>query len=195
MTRSLLDLLASRRSAYAPEMGEPGPAPEELERLLEIALRAPDHGKLEPWRLLVFRGAARARFGELLAEITRRNRPDIDAEGLAEEAGHFLRAPVVVAVISSPRDNPKIPEWEQILSAGAVCQNLLVAADAMGYRGQWISEWYAYDAEVVRALGLQAGERIAGFVYLGTPTRPNPERRRPSLPDKMREWTAPEGGG
>ena len=191
MNRALLDLLANRRSAYAPEMGAPGPSPDELQQLLKIALRVPDHGKLEPWRLLVFRGAARQRFGELLADIAARNDPSAPAERLAEERGRFTRAPLVVAVVSAPVANPKIPEWEQLLSAGAVCENLLIAADAMGYRGQWISEWYAYDAEVGRALGLQAHERIAGFVYLGTPTRPNPERRRPVLARKLQEWTEP----
>ena len=186
----MLDLLANRRSAYAPEMGEPGPTEAELRQLLQIALRAPDHGKLEPWRLLIFRGAARARFGALLADILRAREADADASRLDFERGRFLRAPVVVAVISAPMENPKIPEWEQILSVGAVCQNLLIATEAMGYRGQWITEWYAYDAQVRAALELTPKERIAGFLYLGTSTRPNPERRRPCLEDKMRAWGA-----
>ena len=193
----MLALLAARRSAYAPEMGEPGPSEAELEKLLEIALRAPDHGKLEPWRVLVIRGEARAAMGALLAEITLVDNPKASAELVAQERGRFVRAPVVVAVISSPRPLPKIPQWEQILSAGAVCENLLIAAEAMGYRGQWITEWYAYDARVGAALGLDAaaGERVAGFVYLGTSTKPNPERRRPVLADKVREWRGPVGGG
>lgn len=189
----MLDLLANRRSAYAPEMGEPGPSPMELEQILQIGLRVPDHGKLEPWRLLVFQGEGRVRFGKVLVDAMQRNRPNTSEEDLALEKVRFLRAPVVVAVISSPLESQKIPEWEQILSAGALCENLLIAAEAMGYSGQWITEWYAYDSRVVKALGLTARERIAGFIYLGTPTKPNPERRRPKMDKKVREWMYPAG--
>ena len=192
MKKETLELLATRRSAYAPEMGEPGPTQSELEQILQLALRVPDHGKLEPWRLLLFQGDARKNFGAVLRDAYQRSHPDATKEELAFEAARFERAPVVVAVISSPRENPKIPEWEQILSVGALCQNLLLATNAMGYGGQWISEWYAYDSHINAALGLEAQERIAGFVYLGTSIKPNPERRRPSLQEKLRVWTSSE---
>ena len=192
MKKETLELLATRRSSYAPEMGEPGPTDAELEKILQIALRVPDHGKLEPWRFLLFQGDARKQFGAVLCDAYQRNHPDATKEELAFEAARFERAPLVVAVISSPKENPKIPQWEQILSSGALCQNLLIAATAMGYGGQWISEWYAYDADVGAALGLEPQERVAGFVYLGTSTAPNPERRRPVLEEKLRAWVPVE---
>lgn len=183
-----LDLLSKRRSVVAKAMVPPGPDADQLERLLEIAARVPDHGKLAPWRFVIFEGEARARFGEMLAKRFAELNPGADAQALDAEAGRLLRAPVVVCVVSAARPHPKIPEWEQVLSAGAVCQNLLVAATAMGFASQWITEWYAYDEEIRSAIGLAADEKVAGFVYLASAEEPPGERARPALGDIVAPW-------
>lgn len=176
-----LDLLLSRRSGSAKAMTGPGPNGEELETILKAGARAPDHGKLFPWRFVVFEGEARNRFGDLLVEALQQTEPDASSERVTQERHRFLRAPVVVAVISRVREAIAIPEWEQMLSAGAVCQNMLLAAHAMGYVGSWITEWYAFHPHVRDGLGLKSGERIAGFLYFGKPAVPLEERVRPDM--------------
>jgi len=173
-----LTLLAQRRSTLAKDMGAPGPDAEQLNTLLKIGARTPDHGKLFPWRFIVFEGESRARFGEKLEARFRDLEPDAPAERYELERTRFLRAPVVIAVISDTDETHKVPEWEQILSAGAVCQNLLVGAAALGFGAQWLTEWYAFDKPMKAAIGLQPGERVAGFIYLGTPQTPAQERPR-----------------
>ncbi len=177
-----LDLLLSRRSGSAKAMGEPGPSREQLAAILKAGARAPDHGKLFPWRFIVFEGDGRERFGRMLGEI-------LEAEGererqIDEEKKRFLRAPLVVGVISAARELIKIPVWEQELSAGAVCQNLLIAAHASGFVANWITEWYAYHPKVKERLGLKSGERVAGFIYIGTSAVELEERPRPDM-DKI----------
>ncbi|MFN3835809.1 MAG: nitroreductase [Glycocaulis sp.] len=184
---NMLARLARRRSTRAIDMSGPGPSPEQLETLLRIGARVPDHGKLFPWRFIVFEGKSRARFGEILEEITRADHPDAPPERLALERSRFERAPLVIAVISQVTVPHKIPEWEQILSAGAVCQTLLLAADAMGFGAQWLTEWYGYDARVCARLGLGENERVAGFVYVGTQAVAAVERSR-KAPEVTR-WT------
>lgn len=172
-------LLLTRRSGSAKAMTEPGPSPEQLRTILAAGARAPDHGKLAPWRFILFEGAARARMGALLTESLAEN--EATEERRAMERGRFLRAPVVVGVVSRVREAIPIPEWEQVLSAGAVCQNMLVAAHAQGFVANWITEWCAYHPRVKEALGLKSGERIAGFIYIGTAAAPLEERVRPDL--------------
>ena len=176
-----LDLLLSRRSGSAKAMTAPGPSPAQVNILLKAASRVPDHGKLFPWRFIVFAGEARERMGALLAECLLASEPQATPERLEQERSRFLRAPVVIAVVSRVREAIPIPEWEQILSAGAVCQTLLIAAHAMGFVANWITEWGAYHPLVKDRLGLKAGERIAGFVYIGTSAAPLEERIRPKL--------------
>ena len=175
----VMGLLLTRRSGSAKAMKAPGPTAPTLRRLLEAASRAPDHGKLFPWRFIIFEGDARAQMGTLLAECLSAN--EATPERVSQEKGRFLRAPVVVAVVSRVREAIPIPEWEQMLSAGAVCQNLLVAAHAEGFVASWITEWCAYHPRVKEKLGLKPGERIAGFVYIGTSAVPLEERVRPDL--------------
>jgi nitroreductase len=174
-----VDLLLTRRSGSAKAMRQPGPGKTQLAEILQAGARAPDHGKLFPWRFIVFEGDGRKRAGDILAEVAQ-------AEGerdkqVEDERGRFLRAPVVIGVISSARELHKIPVWEQELSAGAVCQNILVAATALGFVGQWVTEWYAYHPLVKEKLGLKAGERVAGFLYLGTSGETLEERPRPEM--------------
>jgi nitroreductase len=173
--------LAARRSVSAAAMSEPGPDPATLNTMLTIAARVPDHKKLAPWRFIVIQGDARARFGELLARVCAANEPEASSTRMDTERGRFLRAPVVVAVVSSPVPHPAAPEWEQVLSVGAVCLNLLHAAAANGFGGQWITEWYGYDEAVKAGFGLKPDERFAGFVYIGTPKEKPADRDRPDL--------------
>lgn len=184
-----LDLLLSRRSGSAKRMTGPGPSPEQLRMLIACATRVPDHGKLTPWRFVIFEGDARRAFGEVLVRALQSSEPEAAAERLEQERARFLRAPTVVAAISRVREGIAIPEWEQVLSAGAACQTLCIAAHAMGFVANWITEWCAYHPLVHEALGLHAGERVAGFIYLGHPAEPLVDRPRPSVDDIATRWT------
>jgi nitroreductase len=188
MTNPTIAHLLTRRSVSANGLGEPGPSQDEIEQILTAAARVPDHKKLVPWRFLLFQGEARAVFGEILAEIFNREEKDPSQFRLETEANRFLRVPLVIAVISRVVNNPAAPEWEQVLSAGAACQNLLIAATALGYGAQWITEWYGYSKGVRAALKLADNERVAGFVYIGTAKEKPGERERPSLADIAQAW-------
>ena len=184
-----LKLLTSRRSVKPALMAEPGPTPAELETILTCATRVPDHKKVEPWRFLVFEGEARARFGAILAEaLAAEDKEPPSAMRLETERARFTRAPLVIAVISQVKPKPAPPEWEQVLSCGAAAFNLCLAANALGYGTCWITEWYSYSPGVARALRLGEGERIAGFVYIGTPQERQPDRDRPSLAKVVSRW-------
>ncbi len=187
-TSSVLAFLNSRRSASVKAMGEPGPTPEQLRQILTMAVRVPDHGKLTPWRFILFEGKARVKFGEALARRWKDMNPGHGEEMLAFHRGLFLRAPVVIAVVSGAAPHPKIPQWEQMLSAAAVCMNMLLAAAALGIGCQWQTDWPAYDAEMAKVMGLAAHEKIAGFIYLGTPTAPHEERPRPDPMQLLTRW-------
>jgi nitroreductase len=174
-----MDLLLSRRSGSAKAMGKPGPDRKQLADILKAGARAPDHGKLFPWRFIVFEGDGRKRAGDILADVAQAD-GERDKQ-VEEERARFTRAPVVIGVVSAARELHKIPVWEQELSAGAVCQNILVAATALGFVGNWLTEWYAYHPAVKDRLGLKAGERIAGFLYLGSAKDALEERPRPEM--------------
>ncbi len=176
-----IELLRYRRSTPADFLTEPGPDQQTLASILTIAARAPDHRRVTPFRFVVFEGDARVRFGDVLRDAFIAREPDADEKRIACEQRRFLRAPVVVAVISKVDRDHRTPEWEQILTAGAVCQNMLIAASAEGFAAQWITEWYAYDARVLAALGLGENERIAGYVYIGTAKEDPKERARPVM--------------
>jgi nitroreductase len=178
-----LELLKTRRSVKPMELGGPGPGPAELETLITIASRVPDHGKLAPWRFLVFEDDAREKAGEIIAKIFREDHASATAEQIEFERKRLARAPLVIAIISRAGPHAKIPEWEQQLSAGAASMNLVNAAHALGYAASWITEWYAYDRRVLDAFGLKPNERIAGFVHIGSPAKPPEDRDRPKLAD------------
>jgi nitroreductase len=176
-----LELLKTRRSVKPIELTGPGPTEAEIETLLKIASRVPDHGKLAPWRFILFEGEARAAAGEAIASAFSANRPDATPDQIDFERKRLARAPLVIAVVSRAGPHVKIPEWEQQLSAGASAMSLVIAAHAMGYAASWITEWYAYDRHVLDALGLAANERMAGFVHIGRPAKPPEDRERPQL--------------
>ena len=178
-----IDLLLTRRSGSAKAMTGPGPNAADLETILTAAARVPDHGKLFPWRFILFEGEGRKRMGNLLGDILCAE-GDVSDERVSLERQRFMRAPVVIGVVSAARENIPIPLWEQELSAGAVCQNILLASHALGYVANWLTEWCAFDERVKAQLGLKPGERIAGFIYIGKPAEPLEERVRPDL-DKI----------
>lgn len=176
-----LDLLRTRRSSRIVDLTEPAPKPEELDTILSIAARVPDHGKLAPWRFIVFESEGRLRAGEALARVFAELNPDATEKRLEDEKGRFARVPLVVAVVSSAQPHVKIPEWEQLLSSAAAAQNLLLATLALGYGATWITEWPTYEPKARAALGLAEHERITGFIYIGTPTQALEDRPRPAL--------------
>ena len=190
MDNPMLDLLSNRRSSKPMLLAEPGPSPVELERILTIASRVPDHKKLAPWRFIVIEGAARERLGrDIAAACAAEDKEPPSDVRLAGEAKRLMRSPLVVCVVSRVTPVPAAPEWEQILSAGAACFNMCLAANAMGYGTCWITEWYSYSPAVRDGLKLAANERMAGFIYIGTAKEQQPDRDRPNLANIVTRWT------
>ncbi|HXW69961.1 MAG TPA: nitroreductase [Methylocella sp.] len=183
-----IQLLRSRRSAPPAAMSGPGPSPEEVETLLALATRVPDHGKLAPWRFLLFERDSRARAGEVFARIYEKKHKGEDASRIETERKRFSLAPLIIGVISCATADSKIPEFEQILSAGAVCMNLIVAANAMGFASIWLTGWIAYDRDVLDELGLGANERVAGFIHIGRAPEGREDRLRPALAELVRRF-------
>ncbi|WP_395818866.1 nitroreductase [Devosia sp.] len=186
---ALLDYLKTRRSVGVGFLQEPGPNAAELSELLTIGTRVPDHGKLTPWRLVLWDGDARVRAGEKLAEVAKRNNPAIDESALEADRRHFLPAPLTVGVIFSPKQSPKIPELEQFMSAVNVCFALEHAAFALGYAATWTSRWVMFDAAAQQALGARGGERFVGFIHIGTAAIKPEDRPRPALESVVSRWT------
>jgi nitroreductase len=175
--------LKSRRSVKPREMSGPGPSPAELDTILTIGARVPDHGKLAPWRFIVFEGNARSRAGDVIARVFARKHPDAPVAEIEIEKRRLMEAPLVIAVVSFTRPHPKVPAWEQELSAGASCMNIVSAATALGYGANWLTGWFSFDRDVLDGLGLTADEKIAGFIHIGNVTQPNEDRPRPALAD------------
>jgi nitroreductase len=178
-----MQLLTTRRSVKPMEMSGPAPSAEELATILGIASRVPDHGKLTPWRFLVFEGDARLAAGDKIAAAFVADHADAKPEQVEFERARLARAPLVIAVVSRAAPHVKIPEWEQVLSSGAAAMNLVLAAHALGFAAAWITEWYAYDRRVLDGLGLAPHERIAGFVHIGRIAHTPEDRPRPALAD------------
>jgi nitroreductase len=190
MSKSMLELLLTRRSVKPAMLAQPGPTPDQLRTILTAAGRVPDHKKMEPWRFIVFEGDARARFGQVLAEACAAEEKEPPSPARLEiERMRLLRAPTVVAVISRTVPNPGAPEWEQVLSCGAACLNLCLAANAMGFGTCWITEWYSYSPAVRATLQLAENERTAGFVYIGTAKERQPDRERPDIDKITTRWS------
>ncbi|MGE6740048.1 nitroreductase family protein [Allorhizobium pseudoryzae] len=184
----LFDYLSTRRSIPALQMKGEGPNRDALLSILTLASRVPDHGKLAPWRFIVYRGEERLVLGERLAEIAATANPALTDDMREIERTRLARAPVVIAVVSTAGEHVKIPVWEQELSAGAVCLNLFMAASAHGYAANWLSEWIAYNTDAKAVLGIRPEEKVAGFVYIGESDFPQTDRPRPDLSDIV-TWT------
>jgi nitroreductase len=183
-----LDLLLQRRSVSPKEMQGAGPSAEHIDMILRAAHRVPDHGKLGPWRFVVFNGEARVQFGRALGEIYQADFPNCTVDLKTAQEQLFLRAPTIIAVISTAGPHVKIPEWEQILSAGAACQNILIAAHALGFKACWLTEWYSYHNKVKSLLGLETHHNIAGFIYIGNYPGTPEDRVRPPLAERVYYW-------
>lgn len=184
-SKSARDMLALRRSTGKANLVSPAPNEQELKEILTVAARVPDHRALNPWRFIIIQGENRAKLGHAMAIHY-----EGDAQAQAKAGGAFLRAPIVVAVIFSPKDDGRTPQWEQELSAGAVCYNVLLAANAAGWAGCWLTEWMTYNAQCHGILGLTGAEKPAGFIYLGTAKTYPQERRRPIMDDIISTWEA-----
>lgn len=194
LTTSVVEFLRARKSAPIAELKEPAPSEDQIAEMLAIASRVPDHGMLSPWRFIIYRGDARTRVGEMLAaRAEEREGPLTDARR-QQELTRFSRAPLVIGVISRPVDHPKIPQWEMLLSGGAAAMNLLLAANAMGYGANWITNWYSDDAEGRRVLGLAPEERVIGFVHIGTYNGVPFDRLRPELAAVVSDYAGPWEG-
>jgi nitroreductase len=176
-----IDLLKTRRSVKPREMAGPGPSPSELETILTIGARVPDHGKLAPWRFIVFEDEARERAGEVIARVFVRKNPGAPAADIEVERKRLTDAPLVIGIVSFTKPHPKVPAWEQELSAGASAMNIVTAATALGYGACWLTGWFAFDRDVLEGLGLKPDEKLAGFVHIGRPTKPSEDRPRPAL--------------
>ena len=187
-TTSLLAFLKSRKSASAKAMTGPGPSADQLSEILEIAVRVPDHGKLSPWRFILFEGDARAKVGEGFAKIWAAQNPNHGQESLNFKRGLFMRAPVVLAVVSTAAPHGKIPVWEQQMSAAAVCYNVVMAATALGFAAQWQSDWVVYDKGAKSVMGVHEAEKIAGLIYIGQSSVPLEDRPRPDALALLTRW-------
>lgn len=179
----LIDYLRERHSTPVAQIKGPAPDDAELDDILTSAVRVPDHGKIAPWRLVVYRGDVCASLGETFLEIASAQNGEMTDAAKEAERVRFTRAPLVVGVISTAAPHVKIPEWEQVLSAGAVCLNMLMACEARGYVANWRTEWIAYDEKALKALGVRDGEKVAGFIHIGSSDFQVPDRPRPQLAD------------
>lgn len=184
----MIEFLKVRRSTPIKNLSAPGPRTAQIEEMLSVAARVPDHNKLAPWWFVVFEGEARAKFGEVLRKAYLLEEPDAAPAKLELEAERFLRAPVIIAVISRIKEG-KAPQWEQHLSAGAACYNLCLAANGMGFGSNWLTEWPTFNQGVRDALGCDERDNIAGFVYIGTQSEKPEERERPALSDIVNHWS------
>lgn len=181
-SEELLHRLATRRSAPAQQLAAPAPEGEDLKTLLELALRSPDHGKLAPWRLVVLGAQTRAEIVEKLSAMTHRLPDPVKGKAVLSK---LANPPLTILVVSSPVHGHKVPVWEQELSAGAVCMNIEHAASALGYSASWITDWYSFDAEALALFDIKDGEKVAGFIHIGTlPTAPL-ERPRPQVSERV----------
>lgn len=185
-----MQLLLTRRSSDVKKITAPAPQGDDLQHILTAAARVPDHGKLAPWKLLLLHEAGQKKLGQFCADLFLKQYPDAagDQKLIDHEKARFTRAPLVIAVLSTPKESVKAPVWEQEMSAGAVCMNILHACYALGYGAKWLSEWPAFRDEVVQELGGKKGDKIAGFIYIGTKSEELDDRERPNLSEVVAQY-------
>ncbi len=190
MSSDALDLLKTRRSVAAAFLDEPGPDEAQIRDLVTVAARVPDHGKLAPWRFILYRRTDAAALAERLMPIYRQTFPQADPQKAVQEETRFGWSPVTIGVVSTAATHPKIPEWEQVLSVGAAAMNLVVAAHAMGFAAQWLTGWCGYNPAAAAILGARDGDRFAGFIHIGTPRERPADRPRPAVDAILSTWKA-----
>ncbi len=183
-----LQALDQRHSVPSLQLGEPAPDPATVLRMLQSAVRVPDHGKMVPFRFLRLQGEARHALGEFLARRSRQRDPNAAEAAVEKDRQRFSHAPLIITVIARLQDNPKVPVQEQLLTAGCVCFALLQAAQGCGFGAQWLTAWMASDPEVARHLGLADNEQIVGFIHIGTPRIAVPDRERPDPAMLLQDW-------
>ena len=191
MTSSVIDFMLARKSAPIADLKQPGPTDDEIRTMLTVATRVPDHGMLAPWRFIRYRGDARLRVGEMLAARAEEREGPLSDARRQQELTRFSRAPLVIGVVSTAREHPKIPQWEMLLSGGAVAMNLVIAANALGYGANWITNWYSDDEDGRRILGLSPQERVIGFVHVGTFDGAPFDRPRPDVDALVSDYAGP----
>lgn len=181
----VLDLLQKRRTVTAAFLDDPGPSPEDVQRLITIAMRVPDHGKLAPWRFIALDRPTRKVLVPKLRALREIDEPDLPVESRDKVDSIFVQAPLCFVVVSTAAEHVKIPIWEQELSVGASTMNLILAAHALGFGAQWLTGWATYNADAKALFGVGDDEKIAGFIHIGTPTVPPTERPRPAIDDHL----------
>ena len=186
--KDAFERISQRRSVKAADICEPGPSEEQIDQILQAAVRVPDHGKLGPWRFILFENQSRQDFGEFLSKRFKEVNPTASEALLKLESKRFMRAPLIICVVAKIKAGIRIPEWEQELSVGASCQNILNATNLLGFAGQWLTEWYSYDEQVNSRLGLDEDEKVAAFIYIGSAVEKPSERERPSLNTRITRW-------
>ena len=191
----MLSRLETRRSAPLRGLVEPGPNPEELRRMLTLATRVPDHGRLTPWRFIVVQGEARRTLGARLDALYALQNPDLPASKRDMWTLYLLRAPLTAILVSRPDPSAKVPEWNQVLSAGATGMAFTTAAAALGFSTQWLLKWPGRDPEAAALLGVTTGEKVAGFIHVGRPVRFGEDRPRPALEDVVTYWNPEQAYG
>ena len=191
MASPIIDFLLTRSSAPIPDLKDPAPDDTEIATMIAAASRVPDHGRLEPWRFILYRGEARVEIGKKLAALAEQREGPLSEGRRNQELARFSRAPLVIGVVSVPRENPKIPQWEMFLSGAMAAMNLMIAANALGYGTNMISNWYSDVAEGRAILGLSPQERVIGFVHIGSYTGPAPERPRPDPAKLYADYSGP----
>lgn len=194
MSSPIIDFLLTRCSAPIPELSEPAPDDAAIRTMIAAATRVPDHGRLEPWRFILYRGAARERVGTLLADLAEKREGPLPENRRRQELTRFSRAPLVIGVVSSPKESAKIPQWEMLLSGGAAAMNLVHAANALGFACNWITNWYSDVEEGRRILGLAPQERVVGFIHIGTYRGEPVDRPRPDPMSKVSDYSGPWDG-
>jgi nitroreductase len=194
LSQAVIDFLLSRKSPPISQLHEPGPDHGQIDLMIRVATRIPDHGLLEPWRFILYRGAVRADIGEFFAKRAAEREGPLNDQRIAQEKARFTRAPLVIGVVSSPKAHERIPEWEQFLSGGNAAYSLVIAAHALGFGANWVSNWFADDAPSRAFLGLAPHERVIGFVHVGTYDARIPDRPRPEPTAVMSDYSGPFGG-
>ncbi|MCX7305404.1 MAG: nitroreductase [Hyphomicrobiales bacterium] len=194
MAQTTIEFLLTRNSAPIQDLKAPGPTDSQIETILTAASRVPDHGRLAPWRFILYRGAAREKVGEKLAELAQQREGPLTEGRRNQELTRFSRAPLVIGVVSSPKENQKIPQWEMFLSGGAAAMNLILAANALGYGSNWITNWYSDVPEGRALLGIAPHERVVGFVHIGSYDGSTPERPRPDVGSLYQDYSGPWQG-
>ncbi len=194
MTSPIIDFLLARRSVPISELRAPGPDGDEIATMIRAASHVPDHGRLAPWRFILYRGEARIEVGKKIAALAEQREGPLADARREQELTRFSRAPLVIGVVSSPKESIKIPQWEMFLSGGLAAMNLIIAANALGYGTNMISNWYSDVPEGRALLGLAPQERVVGFVHIGTAQAPAPERPRPDPAKLYTDYSGPFAG-